>query len=271
MANLRSDSAAPAALNPAENITPEVAPATPLEFPVQVSEESQTPDDSRNPFADLQSLSTSQSLNHIQKRNRTNRNLPSGSVSQAAAVPADNIAPTAPVEIAVPLEAARQVPAASMGLWNILFIGGLLVAGSMILIGLPDLKIESLSSESSAVTYAANTENVVRNFAAPGESADRAGDKSDSARPRRRSQCPALAAATGRPCKAPYGHQRIRPVSETQAWFGGDWRSTEGRGFCFLNGLRAGRAACDSVIVAAGIDHRGQVDAPSMYLMEDGC
>lgn len=259
--------AAPAALNPAENITPEVAPATPLEFPVQVSEETR-PDDSRNPFADPAEPVDESVLESHSETEQNESELTVRSVSQAAAVPADNIAPTAPVEIAVPLEAARQVPAASMGLWNILFIGGLLVAGSMILFGSLRSEDESLSSESSAVTYAANTENVVRNFAAPVSPPIEPVISQAPAMPEKKITVPAATAVISAvPAKPPMASENLPSAMETQAWFGGDWRSTEGRASVSSTASEQA-AACDSVIVAAGIDHRGQVDAPSMYLME---
>lgn len=257
---------APAGLNAAENVVPEVAPATPLEFPVQASEAT-TPDDSRNPFADPAEPADDAALESHSETEQKESELTVRSVSQAATVATENVAPPAPVEIAVPLEAARQVPAASMGLWNILFIGGLLVAGSMILIGSLRSEDENLSSESSAVQYAANTENVVRNLAAPVSPSIEPVSIQVPAVPEKKITAPAAAVVTSVHSKPLLASENLPSATETQAWFGGDWRSPEAR--ASVSSIASEQAApCDSVIVAAGMDHRGQVDSPSIYLME---
>lgn len=258
---------APAGLNAAENLVPEVAPATPIEFQIQASEPT-TPDDSRNPFAAPAEPVDDAALESNSETEQNESELTVRSVSQAAAVPAENIAPPAPLEIAVPLEAARQVPAASMGLWNMLFIGGLLVAGSMILIGSLRSEEEGLSSESSAVQYNANSENVVRNFAAPVGPPIESVMSQAPAVPEKKMTTPAAAAIVAAvPAKPHLASESLPSAKETQAWFGGDWRSTEAR--TTVASMAAERAAVsDSVIVAAGIDHRGQVESPSIYLME---
>ena len=258
---------AAAALNAAENIAPEVAPATRIEFPVQASE-AKTPDDSRNPFADPAEPADDAALESHSETEQNESELTVRSVSQVATVPSENIAPPAPVEIAVPLEAVRQVPAASMGLWNILFIGGLLVAGSMILIGSLRSEDESLRSESSTIQYAANTENVVRNFAAPGSPSIEPVISQAPAVPEKKITAPAaIAVVAAVPAKPLLASENLPSATETQAWFGGDWRSTQAE--ASVSPVPSEKAAaCESVIVAAGMDHRGQVDAPSIYLME---
>ena len=252
---------APASLNAAGNLIPEVAPATPFEFPVQASE-AKTLDDSRNPFAN-----PAEPVDDAALESHSETELTVRSVSQAAAVPfapAENIAPPAPVEIAVPLEAARQVPAASMGLWNILFIGGLLVAGSMILIGSLRTEDENLSSEGSAMHYPANSGNVVKNFAAPVSSSI---DPATAPVPSVPEKKITATAPTEVPATPILTSENLPGATETQAWFGGDWRSTQASA-SVSSMLSEQAATCDSVIVAAGIDHRGQVDSPSIYLME---
>ena len=258
---------AAAALNAAENIAPEVAPATRIEFPVQASE-AKTPDDSRNPFADPAEPADDAALESHSETEQNESELTVRSVSQVATVPSENIAPPAPVEIAVPLEAVRQVPAASMGLWNILFIGGLLVAGSMILIGSLRSEDESLRSESSTIQYAANTENVVRNFAAPGSPSIEPVISQAPAVPEKKITAPAaIAVVAAVPAKPLLASENLPSATETQAWFGGDWRNSTSK--ASVDSMASEQAAeCDSVIGAAGMDHRGQVDAPSIYLME---
>jgi hypothetical protein len=258
---------APAALRAAENLAPEVAPATPLEFPAHTSETT-TPDDSRNPFAAPAEPADDAALESHSETEQNESELTVRSVSQAAMVPAENIAPPAPAEIAVPLEAARQVPTASMGLWNILFIGGLLVAGSMILIGSLRSEDESLSSESSAVQYNANSDNVARNFAAPViPSIEPVISQAPAVTEKKITTPAATAIVAAVPAKPLLASENLPSATETQAWFGGDWRSSEVR--ASVSSIASEQAApCDSVIVAAGIDHRGQVDSPSIYLME---
>ena len=257
---------ASAALNASENLVPEVAPAIPLEFPVQTSEA--TPDDSRNPFAGRTEPAGDAALESHSETEQDESELTVRSVSQAATVPSENIAPRAPVEIAVPLEAARQVPAASMGLWNILFIGGLLVAGSMILIGSLRSEDESLSSESSAVQYNANSESVVRNFAAPVSPPLEPVISQAPAMPEKKFTAPAtIAVVAAVPAKSHLASENLPSATEAQTWFGGDWRSTEA--VATVAAMASEQAAeSDSVIVAAGINHRGQVESPSIYLME---
>jgi hypothetical protein len=259
---------APAALSAAENLVPEVAPASPLEFPVQGSETT-IPDDSRNPFAAPSEPEPADDA-ALESNTETEQNeseLTVRSVSQAATVPSENIAPPAPVEIAVPLEAARQVPAASMGLWNILFIGGLLVAGSMILIGSLRSEDESLVSETSAVQYNANSENVAGNFAAAMSPSIEQVTVQAPAVSEKKFTAPAPVVVAAVPTKSLLASENLPSATETQAWFGGDWRSSEAR--ASVSSIASEQAAsCDSVIVAAGIDHRGQVDSPSIYLME---
>jgi hypothetical protein len=258
---------APAALNAAENLVPEVAPATPLEFPVQASEVT-TPDNSRNPFADPAEPANDAALEAHSETEQDESELTVRSVSQMATVPSENIAPPAPVEIAVPLEAARQVPAASMGLWNILFIGGLLVAGSMILIGSLRSEDASLSSESSAVQYNANSGNVLGNFAAPVSLPIEPVISQTASVAEKKITAPAATAVVAAvPAKPHLATEDLPSATETQAWFGGDWRSTGAR--ATVASIASERAAAsDSVIVAAGINHRGQVESPSIYLME---
>ena len=261
---------APASLNAAGNLVPEVAPATPLEFPVEASE-ARTFDDSQNPFADPAEPADDAALESHSETEQSESELTVRSVSQAAAVPfapAENIAPPAPVEIAVPLEAARQVPAASMGLWNILFIGGLLVAGSMILIGSLRAEDENLGSESSAMHYTANSGNVVKDFAAPVSSSIEPATVLTPSGPEKKITATATkAVVTAIPAKPLLTSENLPSATETQAWFGGDWRSTQA-GASVSSMASEQAATCDSVIVAAGMDHRGQVDSPSIYLME---
>jgi hypothetical protein len=258
---------ASAVLTAAEKLVPEVAPAIPLEFPVQASE-AKTPDDSRNPFADPADPVDEAVLESHSETEQNESELTVRSVSQAASIPAENVAPPAPVEIAVPLEAARQVPAASMGLWNILFIGGLLVAGSMILIGSLRSEEEGVNSESSAVQYNANSENIVRNLAAPVSPPIEPAISQAPALPEKKITAPAATAVFAAvPAKPHRASENLPSATETQAWFGGDWRSTEA--MAIVASMASERAAAsDSVIVAAGVDHRGQVESPSIYLME---
>ena len=261
---------ASASLNAAGNLVPEVAPATPLEFPVQTSE-ARTFDDSGNPFADPAEPTDDAALESHSETEQSEAELSVRSVSQAAAVrfaPAEDIAPPAPVEIAVPLEAARQVPAASMGLWNILFIGGLLVAGSMILIGSLRTEDENLSPDSSAMHYTANSGKVVKNFAAPvSSSIEPAAVPTPSVPEKKITATATIAVVTEVPAKPLLTSENLPSATETQAWFGGDWRSTQaGISVSLMASEQA--ATCDSVIVAAGVDHRRQVDSPSIYLME---
>lgn len=257
---------APAALTGAENLVPEVAPATPLEFPVQASEPT-TPDHSRNPFAAPTEPVDSEDLDLNSETKQNESELTVRSVSQAAAIPAEpaeDVAPIAPLEVAVPIDAARQAPAASMGLWNILFIGGLLVAGSMILIGSLRAEDEGPSSESSAVQSTANSENAARNFAAPLSPSIKPVTILAPAMPEKKITAPVIASVPG---KALLPSENLPSATETQTWFGGDWRSTQAR--ASVSSVASEQAsACDSVIVAAGMDHRGQADAPSIYLME---
>ena len=261
---------ASASLNAAGNLVPEVAPATPLEFPVQTSE-ARTFDDSGNPFADPAEPADDAALESHSETEQSEAELSVRSVSQAAAVrfaPAEDIAPPAPVEIAVPLEAARQVPAASMGLWNILFIGGLLVAGSMILIGSLRTEDENLSPDSSAMHYTANSGKVVKNFAAPvSSSIEPAAVPTPSVPEKKITATATIAVVTEVPAKPLLTSENLPSATETQAWFGGDWRSTQA-GASVSSMASEQAATCDSVIVAVGIDHRRQVDSPSIYLME---
>ena len=261
---------APAGLNAVVNLVPEVAPATPLEFPVQASE-AKTLDDSRNPFADPAEPADDAALESHSETEQSESELSVRSVSQAAAVPfapAENIAPPAPVEIAVPLEAARQVPAASMGLWNILFIGGLLVAGSMILIGSLRTEDENLSSESSELHYTANSGNVVKNFAAlVGSSIEPATVPTPSVPEKKITATATTAVETAVSAKPLLTSENLPSATETQAWFGGDWRSTQARA-CVSSMASEQAATCDSVIITVGIDQNGKVDSPSIYLME---
>jgi hypothetical protein len=259
---------APAGLNVAEKLVPEVAPAIPLEFPVQASE-AKTPDDSRNPFADPAEPDDEAVLESHSETEENESELTVRSVSQAAAVPAENIAPPAPVEIAVPLEAARQVPAASMGLWNILFIGGLLVAGSMILIGSLRSEEEGVNSDNLAMQPAAKNGNKVRNEAPLVSPSIEPVTNLAPALPEKKIAVPSAAAVVTAEvaAKPPLASENLPSATETQAWFGGDWRNpTVKASVTSMASEQA--AACDSVIVAAGMDHRGQVDAPSIYLME---
>jgi hypothetical protein len=259
---------APAGLNVAEKLVPEVAPAIPLEFPVQTSD-SKTPDDSRNPFADPADPVDEAVLESHSETEENESELTVRSVSQAAAVPAENIAPPAPVEIAVPLEAARQVPAASMGLWNILFIGGLLVAGSMILIGSLRSEEEGVNSDNLAMQSAAKNGNKVRNEAPLVSPSIEPVTNLAPALPEKKIAVPSAAAVVTAEvaAKPPLASENLPSATETQAWFGGDWRNpTVKASVTSIASEQA--AACDSVIVAAGMDHRGQVDAPSIYLME---
>lgn len=257
---------APAMLNAAENIVPEVAPATPLEFPVQDSE-TKTSDDSQNPFAQHADDAAPESHSETEQNESE---LTVRSVSHAATFPTENIAPPAPVEIAVPLESARQVPAASMGLWNILFISGLLVAGSMILIGSLRSEDESLSSESSTVHYHGNAGSVVGNSAAMMSPSIEPVMSEAPAVPEKTTTAPASTtpvAVTSAPAKTLVASENLPSATETQAWFSGDWRSSQAGASVFPVASEHA-TECDPVIVATGIDHRGQVDAPSVYLME---
>lgn len=261
---------ASASLNAAGNLVPEVAPATPLEFPVQTSE-ARTFDDSGNPFADPAEPADDAALESHSETEQSEAELSVRSVSQAAAAPvapAEDIAPPAPVEIAVPLEAARQVPAASMGLWNVLFIGGLLVAGSMILIGSLRTEEENLSPDSSAMHYTANSGKVVKNFAAPvSSSIEPAAVPTPSVPEKKITATATIAEVTEVPAKPLLTSENLPSATETQSWFGGDWRSTQ-TGASVSSMASEQAATCDSVIVAVGIDHRRQVDSPSIYLME---
>ncbi|MFO1000363.1 MAG: hypothetical protein U0936_08490 [Planctomycetaceae bacterium] len=262
---------APAGLNAEENVVPEVAPATPLEFPVQASEPTK-PSDSRNPFADPTEPAGDAALNSHSETEQSGSELTVRSVSQAAALPpepAESIAPTAPVEIAVPLEAARQTPAASMGLWNILFIGGLLVAGSMILIGSLRSEDEDFSSDGAMMRSAAISGNAVNSVAQTASPSIEPMTMLDPVVPEKKTLAPARPAdiATEVPSKPPLASENLPSATETQAWFGGDWRNTTSKA-SVASMAPEQAAACDSVIVAAGMDHRGQVDAPSIYLME---
>ncbi len=260
-----------AGLNAERNVVPEVAPATPLEFPVQASEPT-TPDDSRNPFADPAEPAEEAAQNSHSETEHIGSELTVRSVSQAAAVPAEpaeNVAPTAPVEIAVPLEAARQVPAASMGLWNILFIGGLLVAGSMILIGSLRSEDEEFSSDSATMQSAAIGGNAANSVAPMGSPSIEPVAMLAPAVPEKKIIAPARIAviAADVPAKPLLASENLPSATETQAWFGGDWRNPTSKG-SVASMASEQAAACDSVIVAAGMDHRGQVEAPSIYLME---
>ena len=76
-----------------------------------------------------------------------------------------------------------------------------------------------------------------------------------------------IAVVTEVPAKPLLTSENLPSATETQAWFGGDWRSTQaGISVSLMASEQA--ATCDSVIVAAGVDHRRQVDSPSIYLME---
>ena len=263
---------APAALNAEENVVPEVAPATPLEFPVQASEPT-TPNDSRNPFADPAEDAAQNSHSETQQ---SASEITVRSVSQAAAVPADpaeNIAPTAPLEIAVPLEAARQAPAASMGLWNILFIGGLLVAGSMILLGSLRSEDEEFGSDSATTRSGAISGNAANSVAPMVSPSIEPMTMLDPVVPEKKIITPVrtpvrtTVISAEVPVKPVLVSENLPSATETQAWFGGDWRNpTSKASVASMASEQA--AACDSVIVAAGIDHLGQVDSPSIYLME---
>lgn len=264
---------APAGLNAAEKLVPEVAPAIPLEFPVQTSD-SKTPDDSRNPFAAPadpvdESVPESYSETEHNESEQNEAELTIRSVSQAATVSAENIAPPAPVEIAVPLEAARQVPAASMGLWNILFIGGMLVAGSMILIGSLRSEEEELSADSGTMRSSAligNAANSVAPMVSP--SIEPLASQAPSVLEKKVTAPVAAAVVTAEvAAKPPLASENLPSATETQAWFGGDWRNPAVKASAASMASEKS-AACDSVIVAAGMDHRGQVDAQSIYLME---
>ena len=259
---------ASAGLNAAEKLVPEVAPAIPLEFPVQASEAT-TPDDSRNPFADPAEPVDESVLESQSETKQNESELTVRSVSQAAAVPAENIAPPAPVEIAVPLEAARQVPAASMSLWNILFIGGLLVAGSMILIGSLRSEDEEFSSDSASMRTAAMSGNTVNSVAPILSPSIELATIQAPSMPEKKVAAPTITAVVAAevPAKLLLASENLPSATETQAWFGGDWRSTQAE--ASVSPVPSEKAAaCESVIVAAGMDHRGQVDAPSIYLME---
>lgn len=255
---------APAGLNVEENVVPEVAPATPLEFPVQASEPTVL-DDSRNPFADPAEPAEDTAEDSNSVKDLSSSELTVRSVSQAAAVPAEpaeSIAPTAPVEIAVPLEAARQTPAASVGFWNILFIGGLLVAGSMILIGSLRSEDEEFSSDGTMMRSAAISAPTASPSIEPMTMLDPAVTEKKIIAPVR-----SAVIATEVPVKPLLATENLPSATETQAWFGGDWRNSTSK--ASIASMAPEQAtACDSVIVAAGMDHRGQVDAPSIYLME---
>ena len=155
-----------------------------------------------------------------------------------------------------------------MGLWNILFIGGLLVAGSMILIGSLRTEDENLSPDSSAMHYTANSGKVVKNFAAPvSSSIEPAAVPTPSVPEKKITATATIAVVTEVPAKPLLTSENLPSATETQAWFGGDWRSTQaGISVSLMASEQA--ATCDSVIVAAGVDHRRQVDSPSIYLME---
>lgn len=259
----------PAGLNAAESFVPEVAPATPLEFPVQASEV-KTPDHSQNPFADPAEPADDAALESHSESERNESELTVRSVSQAAAVsaePTENLAPLAPLEIAVPLEAARQVSAASIGIWNILFIGGLLIAGSMILIGSLRSEEEDFIADNSSTQSAANSGNAVRNVASKANASIEPVMILAPGLPEKKvtaTAAPAVVTAT------PFlALENLPSVTEKQAWFGGDWRSAEVR--TSVSSVASDQtAACDSVNVSAavGIDHHGLVDSPSIYLME---
>lgn len=260
--------AAPAGSNASEKLVPEVAPAIPLEFPVQASEATNL-DDSRNPFAEPAEPAEDAALGSQLETEQSESELTVRSVSQAAAVLSENIAPTAPVEIAVPLEAARQVPAASMGLWNILFIGGLLVAGSMILIGSLRSEDEEFSTDSATMRSAAINGNAASSVAPMvSPSIEPLAIQAPSV-PEKKVTAPVNTAVVAAevPAKPLLASENLPSATETQAWFGGDWRNPTVRA-SVASMASEQAAACDSVIVAAGIDHRGQVDAPSIYLME---
>ena len=259
---------APAGLNAAEKLVPEVAPAIPLEFPVQTSD-SKTPDDSRNPFADAADPVDEAVLESHSEMEENESELTVRSVSQASAVPAENIAPPAPVEIAVPLEAARQVPAASMGLWNILFIGGLLVAGSMILIGSLRSEEEELNADSGTMQSSALIGNAANSVAPMGSPSIEPLASQATSVLEKKVTAPVAAAVVSAEvaAKPPLASENLPSATETQAWFGGDWRNPAVKASA-ASMTSEKSAACDSVIVAAGMDHRGQVDAQSVYLME---
>ena len=93
---------ASAGLNAAEKLVPEVAPAIPLEFPVQASEAT-TPDDSRNPFADPAEPVDESVLESQSETKQNESELTVRSVAQAAAVRAVNVAFPVSVEIAAHL------------------------------------------------------------------------------------------------------------------------------------------------------------------------
>ena len=261
----------PAGLNAERNVVPEVAPATPLQFPVQSSEPTM-PDDSRNPFADPAEPAEEAAQKSHSETEQSGSEITVRSVSQAAAVPAEpseSVAPTAPVEIAVPLEAARQAPAASMGLWNILFIGGLLIAGSMILIGSLRSEDEEFGSDSATTRSGAISGNAANSVAPMVSPSIEPMTMLDPVVPEKKIITPVRTTVISAevPVKPVLVSENLPSATETQAWFGGDWRNpTSKASVASMASEQA--AACDSVIVAAGIDHLGQVDSPSIYLME---
>ena len=256
----------PTTMSASETVVPEVAPETPLEFPVHALE-ARGMDGSRSPFADPAEPADDAASESDSESEQRESELSVRSVSQAAAVPfapAENIAPQAPVEIAVPLEVARQVPAASMGLWNILFIGGLLVAGSMILIGSLRSEEENLGTDNAAMQSAVDS-GTVKNVAPPVSSSILPVPMHMlvPSEPEKKT----AASVTMAPATLLMASENLPSAKETQAWFGGDWRSAEVR--TPVSSMSTEQAAsCDSLVAAAGIDHHGQVDSSSIYLME---